>query len=534
MKRAIILLLSLFAICTIVDVSAADEPLAVFSATVDLGEDRGQNFGSVFEARDGRGRVVAGAGFMGVYNTRFRNDRRTLQFFVRPEKEAGKFAVERLPHPDLDCGVYLLDVNQRLFAWSSHGENFLRGWDAAARRWKKVKPPATGSVGSGDAVIRIGGGTLVVTGNRATYFDSHQLPANSDDSVSVSPAGVGRLVLEAPAVGRYYNFYYAAGHLCFYHTHRTDDGGFTKVHACRWSPQTEDPIDVSRATTLQAKYVGETPFAWGQFQNDVLTVSNMGGVYVFDGIDWRALRESLKGVSFQVYSMLNYHDRLLLAQYPTGELFEYEGKKLKQLKGWPPRLPGVSPSAREAQTLAIYGGELFVGVWPWAELWRYDRDGENWHSMGRMFSHPEITDKMVHPYEPEAKRHRLVTNHWGQRITGMVPLGDSLMLSTSSKGTYRWYDKYKFLTEKQRREYGAVLRLKMPGNLATQIKWKDKPTRFEFVVEKNRIVVRQDGVELASSKISSSQQARLKSGKVTWGRGVFGPLNGRLLKTSTR
>ena len=207
---------------------------------------------------------------------------------------------------------------------------------------------------------------------------------------------------------------------------------------------------------------------------------------------------------------------------------------MKQLKGWPPRLPGVSPSAREAQTLAIYGGELFVGVWPWAELWRYDRDGENWHSMGRMFSHPEITDKMVHPYEPEAKRHRLVTNHWGQRITGMVPLGDSLMLSTSSKGTYRWYDKYKFLTEKQRREYGAVLRLKMPGNLATQIKWKDKPTRFEFVVEKNRIVVRQDGVELASSKISSSQQARLKSGKVTWGRGVFGPLNGRLLKTSTR
>ena len=51
----------------------------------------------------------------------------------------------------------------------------------------------------------------------------------------------------------------------------------------------------------------------------------------------------------KVYSMLNYHDRLLMAQYPTGELFEYRGKELKRLKGWPPKLPGVSSSAREAQ-----------------------------------------------------------------------------------------------------------------------------------------------------------------------------------------
>ena len=94
--------------------------------------------------------------------------------------------------------------------------------------------------------------------------------------------------------------------------------------------------------------------------------------------------------------------------------------------------------------------------------------------MGRMFTHPEISDATVHPYEAEANKHGLVTNHWGQRVTGLVPLDDSVFISTSAKGTARWEDRYKFLTDAQRREYGAVHRLRMPGNLATQINRKSR------------------------------------------------------------
>lgn len=71
------------------------------------------------------------------------------------------------------------------------------------------------------------------------------------------------------------------------------------------------------------------------------------------------------------------------------------------------------------------------------------------------------------------------------------------MLATSSKGTSRWDKKYTFLTEKQRREYGAVLRLKMPGNLAAPIEWKGGPTKLQFLVYRDRIVVRRDGKRLA-------------------------------------
>jgi hypothetical protein len=492
----------------------AGETVAAFTIEIDLGKDVGQSFGSLFEVRDAAGRVIAGAGFMDVYNTRFRSDRHTLQFFVRPKTNADRFTIERLPHPDLDCGIYLFDLNEQLYAWSSVRNNSVRVWQASARQWKDAPPPQTGRIRSGDGLTRVGAGTLVFSANQAVYN--------------------GRTILTAPSVGRYYNFYYGQGRLFFYHTHRSDAEGFTRIYACPWTPDRVGAIDLSQATVMQTKYVGETPFAYGQFEGSVLTVSNQGGVYVFDGTQWKTLMEANNKVSYQVYSMLNYFDRLLLAQYPTGHLFEYRGKELKQLKGWPPRLRGVSPSAREAQTMAIYRGELFVGVWPWAEVWRYNRDETQWHSLGRMFTHPPITDKSVHPYEAEAVKHRLVTNHWGQRVTGMVPRGSSLMLSTSSKGTYRWYDKYDFLTDRQRREYGAVIRLTMPGNLAVPIKWKNQPTTLEFVIARDRLIIRQDGNELASSRFPLQDRERFQRSNVNWGSGVFGKLNGKITEKSRR
>ncbi len=491
----------------------AAEPFATFKVEVDLGEDLGQQFGSLFEIRDADGRVIAGAGFMEVYNTRFRSDRHTLQFFVRPEKDADSFKIERMPHPDLDCGIYLLDIDQKLQAWSSVRGNSVRAWDAAAKKWNDAPIPKSGRVRSGDGMMRLGSGTLTFTGNQVAYN--------------------GRIILSRPKLGRYYNFYYAQGRLFFYHTHRVGKTGFTNIYSCPWTSKSSDPIDLKQATVLPTKYVGATPFAWGQFEDSVLTVSNYGGVYAFDGSDWKTLLEASDQVSYQVYSMLNYHDRLLLAQYPSGQLFEYRGQEIKLLKGWPPRLPGVSASAREAQTTAIFRGDLFVGVWPWAEVWRYNRDEERWHSMGRMFTHPEITDKQTHPYEAEANKYQLVTNHWGQRVTGMVPLGDSLMLSTSSKGTYRWFDKYDFLTDSQRREYGAVIRLSMPGNLAAQIKWKEQPTKLEFVIENHRLVINQDNQELASTEFTSKTASRIKNSTIHWGNGVFGKLNGKLLRQSS-
>ena len=108
-----------------------------------------------------------------------------------------------------------------------------------------------------------------------------------------------------------------------------------------------------------------------------------------------------------------FHDRLLMGQYPSGRVFQYDGKQISDMQGWPPVLDGVSASAREAQTTVIYGGDVFVGVWPWGELWRYNPDSRKWAFTQRMFDHPELSDRITHPYDVENDGGD-VGNQWGQ------------------------------------------------------------------------------------------------------------------------
>lgn len=487
---------------------AADTTETVtFSVTLDPGQDVGQSFGSVFEARDAAGRVVAGAGFQDVYNTRFRNSRHTLQFFVRPKTGADRFAIERLPHPDLDCGIYLFDMDGRIYAWTSVNGNSVRRWDAEAGEWKAELPAGVRRLGSGDGVMRVGSGRLVFS-DSAAWFNDQQ-------------------ILTPPDVGGYRNFYYAQGHLCFYHR-QAGDNGFTHLYACPWTADDPQPIDLTKAVKYDTPFDRETPFAWGQWEQQIVTVSNMGGIYVFEDGRWRMTLAPDPKTSYQVYSALHWHDRVLLAQYPTGNVFEYQGQEATRLQNWPPVLPGVATSARECQTLSIYRGDLMAGVWPWAEVWRRDRDAGKWHSQGRLFSHPEITSEDQHPYEPESRELGMVLNHWGQRVTGMIPSGDSLYLSTSSKGTVAWKDEYKFLTDAQRREYGSVLRLRMAGNLAVVRPWKDEPAQLTFTVSPDQLTIRQDGRLLGSAALPDDFDADLTDLDVVWGEGAFGPLRGTL------
>lgn len=501
------ILLTLPALQPSLPVMGAEPTDVTFAVEVDLGEDVGQSFGSLFEVRDSRGRVVAGAGFQDVYNTRFRTDRHTLQFFVRPESGDDAFTLERLPHPDLDCGIYLFDLDGQAYAWTSVGGNSVRRWDAESGAWVAELPPGVTNLRSGDGLMRVGQGRLAFFDDSATYD--------------------GRVILSPSQEGEYHDFYYAQGHLCFYHR-KSEDDGFTKLYACPWKPSDPEPIEVSRAVVFDTPFDKEVPFAWGQWADQVLTVSNMGGIYVFEDGRWRMILAPDDKTSYQVYSMLHWHDRLLLAQYPTGNVFEYQGQEAKRLEGWPPVMPGVTSSARECQTLSIYRGDLLAGVWPWAELWRRDRDAGKWQFLDRMFTHPAITKEFQHPYESEANQLNLVTNHWGQRITGMIPHGDSLLLSTSSKGTVEWKDEYGFLTDEQRREYGAVLRLRMPGNLAAQIEWQDRPIKLDFTMRGDELVIRQDGEKLASAKLPAGFDADFTDATFKWGGGVFGPLRGTL------
>ena len=225
----------------------------------------------------------------------------------------------------------------------------------------------------------------------------------------------------------------------------------------------------------------------------------------------------------------------MTSQYPTGNLFEYDGERIRHLEDWPPVMAGVSDRAREAQTTCLYGGDLYVGVWPWSELWRYDAYAESWTFVKRMFNYPEITDSTDHPWEDEileysrAHDEELVWNNWGQRITGLVPAGDALYISVSAKGGQDRDRRLAFLQDEEVwNEYRAVYRMRKPGCASAAIEWTGKPTTLRFRATDRRVEIEQDGRVLVSAPIDDGQADRVQDADIEWGHGMFGPLRATL------
>ena len=477
------------------------------SVTIDRGRDVGQCFGSLFEATSNDGSLVVGAGFQNAYNTQYRADRHAVQLFIRPTDGQREMKVEELPRPtDKFVGAFVFERDGTVF--STIGG--LQSWNAETRNWDR----ADGSGGT-DETMRVGNGVLAFGDSRVTWNN--------------------KPIIEPPTNGSYQRFFYANSHLCFYDVNKqdrayrfyeNDEDGFSRLYACPWTPA-DGNVDLSKAIVLQLPIVGETTFAWGQLGNQIVTGSNIGGFYVFEDATWRILLEPKLGVSYQLYSTLSFHDRLLMGQYPTGRVFEYDGKKITDQKGWPPVLEGVSSSAREAQTTAIYGGDLMVGVWPWAEVWRYNADSRRWTFMQRMFTHPELSSEITHPYDVE-NRNNEPWNMWGQRVTSLVPSGADLFITTSAKSPYEWKpDKYSFLTPDKWKSYGKVYRATMPGHLSASTKWTEGPTSLEFLIGDGKMSIRQDNVVLATSPLTGRLAARIgKAGSlkdIKWGSGIYGP-----------
>jgi hypothetical protein len=486
------------------------------AVTVDLGRDLGQNYGTLFEAVDEQGRVVAGGGFPGLYNTTCRNDRRSLQFYVRPPHDRSRPVPQALPRFSQDTGVYIGDINGRMYALGQQVATRVQAWDSAAGRWEVAPEYANAALRSGDGTMHLGDGELSFRNNRIEY--NHQQ------------------ILAAPEKESIHHVYYALGHLFFFHDRPGEaaDGGFTRVCALPWVPGQNSLPNLSKAIAQPTARPHETTWAWGQAKGNVLTVTNWGSVLAFDGKAWHLLR-AYDGNSYQVYSMLNYYDRLLLGHYPSGCLFKYDGETVKPKENWPPRIPGVAGYAREAQATALYRGDLYATVWPWAELWRYDRNAGQWVAIGRMFTRPPVTNKVGHPFEAEIvaynATHRTthVTNEWGQRATSLAVAGDTLYIGTSNKGGSPRPADYTFIDDAALKEYGQVLRLRLPGHLSCQVRWVKGPTTFQFVVAEGQMRVLQDGRELARSTLEPALVAGLRGAKITWGKGLFGPLAGTLL-----
>lgn len=448
--------------------------------------DSGQDLGSLFQILDPSGNVIAGAGFLGAYNTAARSDRRTLSVFLRDPYSSPGYEFERLPRPSDQIGAIAYVYDGRLFSFSPQ-DNIQRYWDED-RGWIEVEPRAVPTT--------VEGGYLTAVDGIVFYNDDPILDLR----------GQGLFVST--------KFFFGNGTLAVHLYNAT--GSFNELRAYQWTPGSAVNPSAYRSLPLNG---GEFVYTWGQLNNEILVGTNLGGFHVEGGSGWRTVRAP-DGSSFQLYSSLNHRDSVLLGHYPSGRLYEYDGSELRLLEDAPPIPSNVSSLNREAQTLAVYGGEVLVGVWPWGEVWRQNADTGQWSLIGRMFTHPDPSTEIEHPYEDLAG-----TNDWGQRINSMVPLDGSLYITTSAKGEVP-YTGQSFLADGKWEEYGAVIRASLPGQIDVPVDWIDDGTLdLTIGIGETTLTVYSGDRVLGEVEIPPHlRQLFLRSGtyKVAWADGVYG------------
>ncbi|KTD21387.1 hypothetical protein [Legionella londiniensis] len=472
---------------------------------VNFGQDLGQNFGTFFEARDVKtGKLLFGAGFPATYNTRFQNDRYQMQFFIRTQKFKKQHKLSTFPRPsNMYAQSYLYSINNNLrMAYFQHDDLV---FDKKSKSWVDEQTH-----------LRQGSNNIYTLRGKTLTFQDDKLLYDEKIILDLS---------ESKKNDEEYKFsYYAQGHI-FLSRHSKKNASLIAIP---WTPYSESLPSIERAITLNTKRFSLI-YSNGQLNSEVVACTNTGGIYSFKNKKWKILRNP-DGNSYQVYSMITYNNRLLMGQYPSGFLLEYDGKNIITHQNWPPVPENASPSARELQTTAIYRGELFAGVWPWAELWRLDPDTNKWIAMGRLFKSPSVTMNPIHPYEQEASASGATRNQLGQRITSMIPFGDSLLMGTSWKTGENTIDKYKFslISKSKRDEYGALHRLKMPGSIVGGFVWKDEPVKLKFVAQGNEMAIWQDGKKIASTSIDPKILKDIPEYEIYLGKGVFGKFTGQI------
>ncbi|UHG99209.1 hypothetical protein [Pseudomonas sp. 7-41] len=222
---------------------------------------------------------------------------------------------------------------------------------------------------------------------------------------------------------------------------------------------------------------GTYPYVYAKKKDSLLSITNYGEALLFKDGKWcrMSMHDDIyscasselpvlsapRGIQF--YSSINYQGRVLLGEWPTGRLYEFDGAELKPSDMTPPKIAELSDKRMgyEAQTMASYCGDLFVGYWPKGEVWRYDHAAGKWEFFNRFFSVEEDEPFIPHSYRPDDD---LNPAFFGQRITAMVPFKGSLYVTTSNLRSWTAADTaLSKISPAKADEYGAIYKVTKPG-----------------------------------------------------------------------
>lgn len=222
---------------------------------------------------------------------------------------------------------------------------------------------------------------------------------------------------------------------------------------------------------------GTYPYVYAESNGAVLVVTNFGDALLFKGGEWCRMQmerdiyecrskdvptlEEPRRVQF--YSSIVYRGQTLVGEWPTGRLYEFDGRKLAPSGLTPPTIAEAGAVGYEAQSMAMYCGDLFVGYWPQGEIYRLDGETNQWSIFARLFD--GVTNGDFIPFVNRVKKEddREHAGFYGQRVTALVPYEDSLYAVTSNLNDWSRDIRSPVLTKDQIKRYGAVYRIFQSG-----------------------------------------------------------------------
>ena len=170
--------------------------------------------------------------------------------------------------------------------------------------------------------------------------------------------------------------------------------------------------------------------------------------------------------------------------------------------------PGAGSESREAMTLAIYGNEVLLGMWPWGSLFgRSARDEIGpWTFHKRVFTAPKVTKEEA-PWMTYIEQSYPENSSWhpngaGQRIEGTCLHDGSVYFTTSAKNSVDYAAVAAIIPRSGFDEYGKVWQMSIPNQVSGAFVWRPGTTTLSFKVESSGITVTQDGKPLASKAFS--------------------------------
>ncbi|GMV66269.1 MAG: hypothetical protein AMXMBFR75_20650 [Candidatus Hinthialibacteria bacterium] len=490
----IFLVLSIFSPCY-----AENPPLFEATLKIEIGEDLGQGLGTLFEAIDEHGRVILGAGLNDIHSTYVRDNNRILDFYYRGMNTQRTFQRLTKPFSDECNGSRLILDGDHLLTYFREGNPINL---SQVQNDGTIKPYEGISKADQEAFSGI------------QYVNNHRLVFHpyrvTCDGKEVYRTDKGSL------------YYYVKGKLFVY---QGGEPGTLLVY--KWNPSVDAAVTGEPEKFEASGYL----FIYGTSGDEVVLVTNIGCIYSYKDGHLTQLRDT-DGQSWQGYSWTAWYDHHVIGHYPTGSLMEYADGKVDLFEPAIPVPPGASSAAREAQTLTIYGGDLYAGVWPWGELWRLDSDTHAWEFVQRVFDKPEISQDTA-PYEVEMKDKPDVINYWGQRIMNLVGTSDGLYISTMNKQGKPYNPKtHDFMTPEIISQYGMLHKMSGVVQVSKQLEWKPV-TELRFTYDPGCIRIYQDGKLLEEKNLS--EEAGLEGRTVSAlhvGKGVYGPFAGKVLSSS--